>query len=112
MSSPRPTYDELLAENAALRQRVADLKAQLARLTAAWEQAQRSGKRQATPFRKAEQPTPDPKPPGRKPGDAHGTHYRRRRRSSTRPATCPCLTAAPTAPRHRATDRRGHAVPE
>lgn len=56
MSPPRPTYDELLAENAAWRQRVADLEAQLARLTAVWEQAQRTGQRQAAPCRQAANP--------------------------------------------------------
>jgi len=51
-----------------LEQRVSDLEAKL-------EKAQRSGKRQAAPFRKA--PKKNPKRPGRKSGKDHGgTNHR------------------------------------
>jgi transposase len=53
------------------------LKATVRRLTAALEAAQRAGKRQAAPFRKAEGPKPAAKPPGRKRGDEHGPHAHR-----------------------------------
>jgi transposase len=83
MDGRRPTYDELQAENAALRERVAVLEAQVARLTAQvesllqrLEEKDRTGKRQAAPFSKGP-PKPDPKPPGRKPGDNYGQHHRR-----------------------------------
>ena len=54
-----------------LQRRVAELEAQVARLTALVEQLQRAGKRQAAPFAK-KGPKPNPKRPGRKPGDAYG----------------------------------------
>lgn len=67
-----------------LRRRVAELEAQGARLsaqveklTAALEAAQRAGKRQAAPFRKSAGPKPDPKKPGRKSGEEHGFHAHR-----------------------------------
>lgn len=60
----------------ALLKRVTDLEAQLADLSRRLEEALRSGKRQAAPFRKGP-PKPDPKTPGRKPGDAHGPHGHR-----------------------------------
>jgi len=59
--------------------RIAELEAEVRRLTervavleAALEKALRLGKRQAAPFRKGEQPKPDPQPPGRKPGEDYG----------------------------------------
>jgi transposase len=75
---------ELEAENARLRvevarlqRRVAELTAKVERLTAALEAAQRAGKRQAAPFRKADGPLAEPKQPGRKPGRGHGLHRHR-----------------------------------
>ena len=73
----------------ALEQRVAELEAQLAgqaaklvemaetikKLTAALDEARRSGKRQAAPFCKKKKT--NPKKPGRKKGDAHGEHAHR-----------------------------------
>lgn len=67
----------LRAQVAALQREVAELKATVERLTAALEAAQRAGKRQAAPFRKADGPKPNPKPPGRKAGDEHGPHAHR-----------------------------------
>jgi transposase len=59
-----------------LRDRVAELEAQVARLTGVLDEARRAGKRQAAPFRKGP-PKPDPKTPGRKAGEQHGTHGHR-----------------------------------
>jgi transposase len=67
----------LEAENAQLRGEVARLCATVERLTAALEAAQRAGKRQAAPFRKADGPTAAPKKPGRKKGRRHGRHAHR-----------------------------------
>lgn len=68
------TYEDLLAqvehlqaENAALRQHVAELEAALKEALAQLEAARRAGKRQAAPFSRG-QPKADPKPPGRKKG--------------------------------------------
>jgi transposase len=60
----------------ALLQRVAELEAQVERLTRLLEEQRRSGKRQAAPFRKGP-PKPDPKRPGRKAGEQHGSHGHR-----------------------------------
>jgi transposase len=60
----------------ALLQRVADLEAQVERLTRLLEEQRRAGKRQAAPFRKGP-PKADPKRPGRKAGEQHGTHGHR-----------------------------------
>jgi transposase len=60
----------------ALQRRVAELEAQVARLTRVLEQQQRAGKRQAAPFAKGP-PKPDPKKPGRKPGPDYGTKAHR-----------------------------------
>jgi transposase len=68
---------ELEAQVAALQRRVGELTAQVERLTAALAAAQRAGKRQAAPFRKADGPKPAPKPPGRKAGEEHGPHAHR-----------------------------------
>jgi transposase len=71
-----PSYDDLVAENAALRARVAELETRLADLARRLDEAARAGKRQAAPFRKGPaQPTP--RTPGRKSGDAHGRHGHR-----------------------------------
>jgi transposase len=58
----------------ALQRRVAELEAQVERLTRLLEQHQRAGKRQAAPFAKG---PPEPKMPGRKPGAAYGTKAHR-----------------------------------
>jgi transposase len=107
-----PTYDELRRENEALRRendvlrrenqllsrRVADLEAQVERLTKLLEDAQRQGKRQSAPFRKAEGPVSEPKKPGRKKGRRHGRHEHRaipspeqidERYEAPLPAECP-----------------------
>lgn len=63
----RPTYEELLAENALLRQRVAELESVVEELRRQLEELRRSNKRQAAPFSKGA-PKENPKPPGRKPG--------------------------------------------
>src|SRR5947209_14028814 len=60
----------------ALQRRVADLEAQLERLTRLLDQQQRAGKRQAAPFAKGP-PAAQPKKPGRKPGDDYGTKAHR-----------------------------------
>lgn len=59
-----------------LEAEVAALRAELAKLQVALEEARRAGKRQAAPFRKAG-PKPHPKKPGRKSGGAHGKHAHR-----------------------------------
>lgn len=68
---------ELETENAKLRAEIARLRATVERLTAALEAAQRAGKRQAAPFRKADGPAAEPKKPGRKTGRRHGRHGHR-----------------------------------
>ncbi len=60
----------------ALQRRVAELEAQVDRLTRLLEQQQRAGRRQAAPFAKGP-PTAQPKKPGRKPGAAYGTKAHR-----------------------------------
>jgi transposase len=95
MDATRPDYEaeiaRLRAENAELKARLADaekraqeqsatidrLKTQLDKLAAALEEAQRSGKRQAAPFRKTDGPKAEPKKPGRKSGKRHGKHAHR-----------------------------------
>jgi transposase len=81
----------------ALLQRVAELEAQVERLTRLLEEQRRSGKRQAAPFRKGP-PKPDPKRPGRKAGEQHGSHGNRpppppeqidEVLEATRPDACP-----------------------
>jgi transposase len=97
MDGRRPTYDELLAENATLKAQVvvlaarnAELERQVTRLTAQveallkrqqellqrLEDKDRAGKRQAAPFSKGP-PKPDPQTPGRQPGDDYGQPQRR-----------------------------------
>ena len=61
---------------AQLRQELAALREQVSKLTAALEEAQRRGKRQAAPFSKGP-PVADPKKPGRKSGRRHGPHAQR-----------------------------------
>lgn len=83
MEGRQPTYDELLAENAALKVRVEQLTTQIQQLTAQvealtklLEEKTRSGKRQAAPFSKGP-PKKNPKTAGRKPGEDYGQHHRR-----------------------------------
>lgn len=83
MEGRQTTYDELLAENAALKVQVEQLTTQVQQLTAQvealtklLEEKTRSGKRQAAPFSKGP-PKKDPKTPGRKPGEDYGQHHRR-----------------------------------
>jgi transposase len=59
-----------------LERNVHALRGQVQSLTAALEEAQRAGKRQAAPFRK-DKTVQQPKKPGRKPGKKYGTHVRR-----------------------------------
>lgn len=59
--------EQLRAENAALKQRVAELEAALKEALAQLEVARRAGKRQAAPFSRGEGKA-NPKPSGRKPG--------------------------------------------
>jgi transposase len=69
--------DELVCPGClALQRRVAELEAQVERLTRLLDEALRAGKRQAAPFRKGP-PKAKPQRPGRKAGDAHGTHGHR-----------------------------------
>ncbi len=63
----RPSYEELLAENALLRRRVAELESVVEELRRQLEELRRSNKRQAAPFSKGA-PKENPKTPGRKPG--------------------------------------------
>jgi transposase len=59
--------DEMVAER---DQRIAELERLL-------EDARRSGKRQAAPFRRRDEPIDEPRRPGRKSGEAHGRHGHR-----------------------------------
>jgi transposase len=68
---------ELEAEMARLRAETAGLRATVERLTAALEAAQRAGKREAAPFRKADGLTAAPRKPGRKKERRHGQHVHR-----------------------------------
>jgi transposase len=80
----RPSYQELLDENARLRKQVEQLTRQVEQLTrqveqltAQLEELRRAGKRQAAPFRKQDEPATEPKKPGRKRGRRHGRHVHR-----------------------------------
>ena len=59
-----------------LEREVADLRAQVERLTRLLDEQRRAGKRQAAPFAKGS-PAPDPRKPGRKPGKDYGTKAHR-----------------------------------
>jgi transposase len=59
-----------------LEREVAELRAQVERLTQLLDEQRRSGKRQAAPFAKGP-PKPEPKKPGRKPGKDYGTKAHR-----------------------------------
>ena len=97
MEDGRRSYDELAAENLALRERgrvverrvevlqaenvrlqaeCVRLRAEIQRLTQLLENERRAGKRQAAPFAKGT-PKENPRRPGRKPGEAYGEHQRR-----------------------------------
>jgi transposase len=71
-----PSYDELLAENAQLRQQLHQLQRACDELRQQLQDALRAGKRQAAPFAQGP-PRPDPQKPGRKPGSRHGRHGHR-----------------------------------
>jgi transposase len=73
----RRENEQLRRENEQLRREIVELRGQLAKLAAALEEARRSGKRQAAPFRKTDVPKPEPKKSGRKPGRRHGPHAHR-----------------------------------
>src|SRR5512132_1453133 len=67
MDGSTPTYDELLDLTRRQAWQIDELRAEVDRLKAEWEQARRAGKRQAAPFSKGP-PKPHPKRPGRQPG--------------------------------------------
>ncbi len=99
MSTERPSDD--CPGCAQLRQEVAALREQVAKLTAALEVALRAGKRQAAPFSKGP-PVTEPKTPGRKSGPRHGPHAQRRipprideTYDAPLPPTCPHCTSGP-----------------
>jgi transposase len=71
-TSRAPTYDELVAANAAQAARIAELEAEVARLSELVEKATRAGKRQAAPFAKPIEPKP--RKPGRKKGQGRHGH--------------------------------------
>jgi transposase len=73
----RPSYQELLDENARLKNQVVQLTRQVEKLTAQLEEARRQGNRQAAPFRKQDEPATEPRKAGRKPGKRHGRHAHR-----------------------------------
>jgi transposase len=73
----RPSYQDLLDENARLKKQVEQLTRQVEKLTAQLEELRREGKRQAAPFRKQDEPATEPKKPGRKRGRRHGRHAHR-----------------------------------
>lgn len=66
----KPSYDDLAAENAQLRQELAELREQLAAALAEIDRLKRSGKRQAAPFSTGQRIS-RPKKPGRKRGQGH-----------------------------------------
>jgi transposase len=73
----RPSYQELLDENARLKKQVEQLTRQVEKLSGLVEELRRAGKRQAAPFGKQDQPSTEPKKPGRKRGRRHGPHAHR-----------------------------------
>lgn len=66
----RPTYEQLLDENRALKR-------QVERLTRLVEKLRRQERRQAAPFRKQDETSGKAKKPGRKSGRRHGRHAHR-----------------------------------
>lgn len=73
----RDENEQLRRELRRLQARIGQLEATVGKLTAALEVAQRAGKRQAAPFRKAGGPVAEPKKPGRRKGRRHGLHRHR-----------------------------------
>ena len=56
---------------------LADSRARIVELEKLLEESRRSGKRQAAPFRRRDEPIDEPRRPGRKSGEAHGRHGHR-----------------------------------
>lgn len=75
-SERRPTYDELVAENERLRERLGQVEPRIAELERLLEEVRRSGKRQSAPFSK-NKPKEEWETAGRKKGKAHGRHGHR-----------------------------------
>jgi transposase len=71
-----PSYEELAASVAELRESLAARDSLIAELQRLLEEARRAGKRQSAPFSKGE-PSVDPARPGRKKGKGHGRHGHR-----------------------------------
>jgi len=71
-----PTYEELVAAVAELRESLASRDELIAELQRLLEEARRAGKRQAAPFSKGD-PSDTPARPGRKKGKGHGRHGHR-----------------------------------
>lgn len=98
--TPRPTYDELAAENERLRSEVERLKRDVEKLKQLVEEIRRAGKRQAAPFSERP-PKPAPRTPGRKSGEDHGFHAHRaippridETYDAVLPECCPCCGLA------------------
>jgi len=71
-----PTYEELAASVAELRESLTARDSLIAELQRLLEEARRAGKRQSAPFSKGE-PSDNPARPGRKKGKGHGRHGHR-----------------------------------
>jgi transposase len=102
----------LRTENEGFRREVCDLRDRVEKLTAALEEARRSGKRQAAPFRKPDGPKPEPKKSGRKRGKRYGPHAHRspippnkidERHDAPLPSNCPRCGGAHVEETHTAT---------
>jgi transposase len=76
MADARPSFDDLLDLVRRQQRQIEALQAEVARLKAQLDDAQRQAKRQAAPFRQGP-PKPNPNRPGRKTGDQHGPHGHR-----------------------------------
>jgi len=76
VDGPPPTYDELVAENERLRERLGMVEPRIAELERLLEEVRRAAKRQSAPFSK-NKPKEEWETPGRKKGKAHGTHGHR-----------------------------------
>lgn len=101
LSTHNPASEDLLAENARLREqlaaqvaRVATLEGQLAAALAEIDRLKRSGKRQATPFSTGQRQA-KPKKPGRKPGQGNFT-----RRPAPPPESYTAEVSVPVAGEH------------
>ncbi len=75
-SERRPTYDELVAENERLRERLGQVEPRIAELERLLEEVRRAAKRQSAPFSKGKAGD-EAKRSGRKSGKAHGRHGHR-----------------------------------